>query len=208
MKNTIKLLSLIIIPAIALSCNSGSDTTTTAVDTSMTAVSDNTATKMDTAGKSTPMDTSMAGMKNLKDTMPVKIIPGKNGKRAKIVIVLPKMSSTSAMNADKEGIYDNVEVWPSYPGGQKALENFFSNNIEYPQQATDNSTEGTVNVSFLVDENGKVSSPRIVGKKIGDGLEDETMRVFNKMPNWTPGKIKGKNVKTRFTLPVRFQLES
>ena len=86
--------------------------------------------------------------------------------------------------------------------------NFFSDNIEYPQQATDNSTEGVVNVSFLVDENGKVSSPKIIGKKLGDGLEDETMRVFNKMPNWTPGKIKGKNVKTRFTLPVKFQLES
>ncbi|MEI9955025.1 MAG: energy transducer TonB [Ferruginibacter sp.] len=174
----------------------------------MTAMKDNTTAKMDTAGASTPMDTSMAGMKNLKDTMPVKIIPGKNGKRAKIVIVLPKMNSTSAMNADKEGAYDNVEVWPSYPGGQKALENFFSNNIEYPQQATDNATEGTVNVSFLVDESGKVSSPKIVGKKLGDGLEDETMRVFNKMPNWTPGKIKGKNVKTRFTLPVKYQLES
>jgi len=77
--------------------------------------------------------------------------------------VLPKMNANGTMMADKEGVYSNVDTWPSFPGGQKALEDFFTNTVEYPQQATDNNTEGTVNINFVVDENGKVLSPKIVG---------------------------------------------
>ena len=110
------------------------------------------------------------------------------------------------MEKDQAGYYSNVEVWPAYPGGQDQLERFFEDNIEYPQQASDNGTEGLVTISFDVDENGKIYSPKTVNKPVGDGVEEEALRVFNKMPSWTPGKIKGKNVKTHFTLPVRFQL--
>ena len=201
MKKTI-IYSLIIIPAVVMmSCSGDSgneDKTTTPADTSMTAVKDNTT--------NAAMDTS--NMPGAKDTLPLKIVQGKNGKKGKIVIVLPKIDSKTSMNADKEGYYSNAEVLPSFPGGQQSLEDFFARNVEYPQQAADNGTEGQVNISFLVDESGKISSPTITGKKIGDGLEEEALRVFNKMPTWSPGKIKGKNVKTRFTLPIRFQLES
>ena len=212
MKHLVKYFSLLLITGIAVSCNSGSDdtTTTTSSDSSM-AMKDNTS--------NAAMDSTMMGkrdstamMPNSNDTMPMKmkIVKGKNGKTGKIVVVFPKMESDAKakMDMDNEGNYTNVEVTPAYPGGQKALENFFNYNIEYPQQAADNGTEGVINVSFVVDENGKISSPKILGKRVGDGLEDEALRVVNKMPSWTPGKVKGKNVKTRLTLPVKFQLES
>ncbi|MBC7508831.1 MAG: TonB family protein, partial [Ferruginibacter sp.] len=79
-------------------------------------------------------------------------------------------------------------------------------NIEYPSEATDNGVEGTVNMNFAVDEKGKVYAPKITSDNIGYGIEKESLRVFAKMPTWTPGKIKGKNVKTRYTLPIKFQL--
>lgn len=107
---------------------------------------------------------------------------------------------------DKEGFYKNTEILPAYPGGHKALERFFENNIVYPDAATENSAEGTVKLTFAVDENGKVYNPVTIGDTIGYGIEAEAIRVFNKMPKWTPGKIKGKNVKTKYTLPIRFQL--
>ena len=152
------------------------------------------------------MDTSMASNKMNKDTMSTsKMAASKKGKKGKVMVMM-NQKGTGSMDMDKEGYYSNVEVWPSYPGGQKALESFFENNIEYPQAATDNGTEGTVNINFAVDENGKVSSPKVMGAKVGSGIDEEALRVFNKMPTWTAGKIKGKNVKTRFTLPVRFQL--
>jgi protein TonB len=58
-----------------------------------------------------------------------------------------------------------------------------------------------------VDETGKVSNAKVVGKPLGYGLENEVLKAIDKMPTWTPGAIKGKNVKTYYTLPVNFKLE-
>ena len=132
----------------------------------------------------------------------------KKSKKGKVsVLPADTKANTTAMEMDKEGFYKNTEVLPGFPGGQKALERFFENNIQYPEAATENGAEGTVKLIFNVDENGKIYQPLPVGDKIGYGIEDEAIRVFNKMPKWTPGKIKGKNVKTRFTLPIKFQLD-
>ena len=128
-------------------------------------------------------------------------------KTGKVSIIVPNpKSNKTAMEMDKEGYYANTEILPAFPGGQKALERFFEDNIVYPAGATENSAEGTVNLSFAVDENGKIYNPIAVNAPIGYGIEEEAIRVFKKMPTWTPGRIKGKNVKTRYTLPVSFQL--
>jgi len=97
---------------------------------------------------------------------------------------------------------------PSFDGGQVALETYISNNIEYPQEAIDNNVEGTVNVQFLVDEKGDVSNVKTIGNKLGSGLEEEAIRVVSAMPKWSPGQVKGKNVKTWRTLPITYRLET
>ncbi len=100
-----------------------------------------------------------------------------------------------------------TEVRPAYPGGQSSLEDYITNNVEYPQAAVDNNKQGTVNVQFTVDENGNVSNAQVIGSKLGDGLDEEAVRVVSKMPKWTAGSVKGKNVKTRVTLPITFKIE-
>ena len=132
--------------------------------------------------------------------------PAKKGKMGKVSIAEGKVATGGSMDMDKEGYYSNTEVLPSFPGGRKALESFFEKNLEYPADATDNGIEGTVDLNFAVDEKGKVYSPKIASEKVGYGIEQEALRVFSKMPAWVPGKIKGKNVKTKYTLPVKFQL--
>ena len=108
---------------------------------------------------------------------------------------------------DKDGYYIRTEVLPSYNGGQAALETYINNNIEYPQEAIDNNVEGTVNIQFLVDEKGNVSNVTAIGNKIGSGLEEEAIRVVSAMPKWSPGQVKGKDVKTWRTLPITYRLE-
>lgn len=114
---------------------------------------------------------------------------------------------TSAMKPDKDGIYDVTDVRPAYPGGQTALANYINNNIAYQEPAIDNNTEGTVDVQFVVDENGKVSDVKRIGKELGGGLDDQAVAVISNMPKWTPGKVKGKNVKTRLVLPITYKIE-
>ena len=113
------------------------------------------------------------------------------------------------MVKDKEGVYNKAQVMPQFPGGQNALATYVNNHVEYPQQAIDNNTTGTVMVSFVVDEKGKVTDAHVIGNQLAkDGLNLEAVRVVNNMPDWKPGKVKGKNVKTRLELPINFQLEA
>jgi len=116
-------------------------------------------------------------------------------------------AKTSSIKPDKDGVYEMTDVRPSYPGGPDALGDYINSNIEYQQPAIDNNTEGTVDVQFVVDENGNVSNAKVIGKQLGSGLDDEAVRVISNMPKWTPGKVKGKNVKTKVVLPITYKIE-
>lgn len=107
---------------------------------------------------------------------------------------------------DKEGIYSRAEIKPTFPGGEKALAKFIQDNIVYPESALEEGVEGTVNVNFAVDENGKVYTPKIKGDREGYGLDEASLDVVSKMPRWNPGQIKGKNVKSYYTLPISFEI--
>lgn len=108
---------------------------------------------------------------------------------------------------DAAGIYSNVEVQPQFPGGEGALSDYMSNSIVYPEAAIDQNVEGTVRVEFVVDEKGKVTKAAAANSSLGNGMEQAAVEVVNKMPAWTPGKVNGKNVKTKLVLPVVFRLE-
>lgn len=161
------------------------------------------AAKNDTAMNNSPV-TDTNTMKESKETSKKATATKKKGK---VTIGSMTGKETTKMEADKAGVYNAAEVMPSYPGGQTALENYMNSNVEYPQTAIDNNSEGTVNVQFIVDENGKVTNAKIVGKGLENDLDNEAVKVVSNMPKWTPGKVKGKNVKTRMVLPVTYKLE-
>jgi len=131
-------------------------------------------------------------------------------KKGKATVTMPeKNNKHDKMMADKEGVYNKTTVMPQFPGGEDALANYVNKHIEYPQQAIEDNTAGVVRVSFVVDEHGKVQQAKVInGQKVGNGLDEEALRVVNNMPAWKPGKVKGHNVKTRLELPINFQLEA
>lgn len=156
---------------------------------------------MDTAASMSSDTTAMKSPAVKSATTSAAKKKGKAKAEMEPVVKNPKIS------LDKEGIYKYAEVSPSFPGGQNGIDNYINNNIEYPQTALDDSKEGRVGISFVVDETGKVSDAHTVGTKVGYGLDEEAVRVVDNMPKWTPGMVKGKPVKTRMTLPIVFQVE-
>ena len=100
-------------------------------------------------------------------------------------------------------------IAPEFPGGQQALDNYVNNHIKYPQDAIDNDVTGIVRVSFIVDENGHITKAKLINpQRVGQGLDEEALRVVKTMPEWKPGTLHGKKVKTRLELPISFQVES
>ena len=184
----------------------------------------------DSSNVSTPGDTSMnhmqqtpgtAGATNVSAEKPVSTEPSgktttdktttakKKGRATVGTMAETKRTSGTKMafKPDATGVYDATEVRPMYPGGQTALSDYIANHIDYPQMAIDDNKQGTVNVQFVVDENGKVQNAKVVGSKLGDGLDEEAERVVSTMPKWNAGTVKGKPVKTRVTVPITYQIE-
>ncbi|MEO7307348.1 MAG: energy transducer TonB [Ferruginibacter sp.] len=198
MKKLINFFSMIAVSGALLITGCNSESTT---ETTETSVPDTTQVMVTDTPQVVNADT-------LNHVSTVKPNPALKGKKGKVSTVMMTKNKTAAMDKDAEGYYSNVEVLPTFPGGKGALDNFINNNITYPADANENGIEAVVTVNFAVDEMGKVSNPHIVGNKVGYGLEDEVLRAINKMPTWTPGVIKGKNVKTFYTLPVNFKLDN
>lgn len=114
-------------------------------------------------------------------------------------------STQKSTDKDNQQIYMTVEEMPTFVGGEKKLFNFLSYTVKYPEKAKELGVQGTVYVSFVINENGKVIEPRVV-RGVTSELDLAALDAIKKMPNWTPGKQKGQNVSVQFTLPVKFNL--
>ena len=100
----------------------------------------------------------------------------------------------------------DIQKPPSFPGGEKALQQFLADNIKYPALARENNIQGNCALAFVIGKDGAVSDIQIL-KDIGGGCGKEALRVVQQMPKWSAGEANGHPVKVRFTLPVRFRLE-
>ena len=111
-------------------------------------------------------------------------------------------SSIQIEEIPEESIFMMVEQMPSFPGGDKELMKYLSENIKYPSEYD---IQGTVIIRFVVDENGDVKDITIM-RSLDPAFDAEAMRVIAAMPKWIPGKQGGKAVSVYYTLPVRFKV--
>ncbi|NLI71772.1 MAG: energy transducer TonB [Bacteroidales bacterium] len=106
----------------------------------------------------------------------------------------------------EEKVFEIVEQPPSFPGGESALYEWLSKNINYPVIAQENNIQGRVTCQFVVGRNGEIEDVRVV-RGVDPSLDKEAIRVIKSMPKWIPGKQGGNAVKVRYTLPVQFKLQ-
>ena len=123
------------------------------------------------------------------------------GKPNKIVIIGDKQNPDNG-----EEPYAMVEQMPQFPGGMKALMEYISTNLRYPEDAKQQKTEGRVIARFTVKEDGSIADVNIV-RGISPSLDAEAVRVLSGMPRWEPGMQNGKAVATLYTVPVMFKLD-
>ena len=78
--------------------------------------------------------------------------------------------------------------------------------LRYPQSAVDEGVQGRVLVDFEIDEKGKVQNVH-VARSLDPRLDAEAVRVISASPDWKPGILRGKKVRTALSLYVDFRLE-
>jgi TonB family protein len=115
---------------------------------------------------------------------------------------LDQMADITSENGE---IFTVVEESAQPVGGMPSLHDLLGKNMQYPLVARQKNTEGKVFVQFIVNENGALSDFTVL-KGIGDGCDEEAVRVLKLSPNWTPGRQRGIAVKQRMVLPITFGL--
>ena len=102
---------------------------------------------------------------------------------------------------DEETYFIAVEDLPEPIGGIGAIQSL----VVYPEIARRAGVEGTVYVEAFVDESGAVTRTEIK-KGIGAGCDEAAASAVMKA-KFKPGKQRGKAVKVRMSIPVRFRLQ-
>ncbi len=121
----------------------------------------------------------------------------------------PKQCASDAKLEDEDEVFvcvGAIENPPTFPGGEKALYEFLSKNLKYPQAARDSNIQGTVHVQFIVEKDGSVTNVKIMND-IGGGCGEEALRVVKMMPNWEFGEKRVRKTRTELTLPIVFELD-
>lgn len=106
----------------------------------------------------------------------------------------------------KPEVVEKAEFYAQQMPEMEGMAQFIANNLVYPYIAKENGTTGTVYLTFVVEKDGAISDVKIL-KGIGDGCEQEAMRVVKMMPKWKPGINHGNPVRVQCNLPVKFKLK-
>lgn len=115
--------------------------------------------------------------------------------------------------SDAKGVNENeiVEIAQFdavFPGGIKALNEFLTKNLRYPERALEVGLQGKVVLRFVVEKNGSVQNVEVIkGVPNCKDFDNEAIRVIKKMPKWTPAYHNGKYVRSYYVLPVNFQIK-
>ncbi|WP_272152075.1 energy transducer TonB [Tenacibaculum aiptasiae] len=120
-------------------------------------------------------------------------------------------------NATKEVLFNLVEEIPMFNSCKNStrednvkcfkekINTHFSKKFS-TYEFLDESIKDKVFIQFSIDIYGKVIKPRIKSKKHNKLLNKELIRILNKLPNFTPGKVQGIPVVVTYSFPLNLTL--
>lgn len=125
---------------------------------------------------------------------------------------------------------DKSITMPLFPGGQRALFNFLSREVHYPEVAIEQGVQAKVICSFVVEKDGSITDISLLNIthisvsrqesrqesmllsgltsaeiKAVEAIVAEAMRLIKAMPKWKPGTQDGKPMRVRYAIPINFR---
>jgi|GEM_PF-2197445 len=94
-----------------------------------------------------------------------------------------------------------------FPGGEVALQEYITKNLEYPKKAFQLDKEGTATVRFTVRKNGHIKHIDVISSD-GFGMAKQAELVVFRMPKWIPAYDGKKDADDTVVLRIPFLLPS
>ncbi|MCI5082347.1 MAG: energy transducer TonB [Saprospiraceae bacterium] len=92
-----------------------------------------------------------------------------------------------------------------YPGGNKALLQFVTETMEYPEIGQEYGMEGTIVVRFTVNKVGEINNI-VIEEGLNKVFDEAVIDMIKQMPAWIPAMEKGILANYEYRLPLRFSL--
>ena len=124
-----------------------------------------------------------------------------------IIRTYKQITATVKNDPNDIRVYDFVALdsQPTYPGGMEKFYTYLNENLRYPAEAKANKVEGKVFLSFVVEKDGSLMDIK-VDRKLGQGTDEEAVRVLKESVKWNPGIQNGNAVRVKYNIPISFNL--
>ena len=107
-----------------------------------------------------------------------------------------------SQNYEDSIIYELVDVYPEFPGGEIEFLKYVNQNIQWNQLSDCDYSKSKIYVRFVVEIDGELSDFEIVKGICTNDLEI-VLKLFESIPNWSPGILNGKTVRSYYILPLQ-----
>ena len=143
------------------------------------------------------------------------MIPARSIKGEKCYSLIEDSVATGITNVDgveQEGANQETQFYlvdkmAQFKGGLEGLARYLQLTVKYPREARKHGIQGTVYVTFIVDEHGTVRDWKVI-KGVSADCDAAALNAVASMDDWIPAEYKGVPVKSRFVLPIIFKLPS
>lgn len=119
-----------------------------------------------------------------------------------------RTSSFVAVEGDKNSgdkYFEKVEILASFPGGEKALQNFLKSRLVQLMPSTFPHVKGVVKCGFNISKDG-IPQNFILLKGIDTIVDEYVMQVLKDMPKWIPALQNGPTVEQYREVAIYFDI--
>lgn len=106
-------------------------------------------------------------------------------------------------NEDSSNRFVNRQASPRV--GIDSLYQYFETNLQYPDEAIQDSIQGELIVNFTILKTGEITDVKIQNS-LGPLFDEEAKRLIVNMPAWDPAITNGKAVDSKISVPLTFRI--
>lgn len=134
---------------------------------------------------------------------PIASTPPENNEQ--VVDTQPEAETIEKVEPQEEIKREKIYVKAEPVNGYTHLYEYFNRELVYPPTAVQDSLQGGVKVSFVIDKKGVVGNIQFINSP-GKLFEEEATRLIQNMPPWKPATLDGEPVLSKMTLPLTFKI--
>lgn len=116
-----------------------------------------------------------------------------------------KLQNGTATDSGGTYKYTVRAINAQYKNGIDAFGRYLGHQISYPIQDREYGIQGTVLLSFVINKDGTVKTIKVI-RHVSPSIDAEAVRVLAKSKDWLPAVYFGRQVSSKFTVPISFTL--